>query len=43
LVPVTQPQRNREDPQVSTNSDFGTFGRFRETPVDQIAPEMKAA
>jgi 4-carboxymuconolactone decarboxylase len=24
-------------------SDFGTFGRFRESPVDRMSPDMKAA
>jgi 4-carboxymuconolactone decarboxylase len=28
---------------MNTNSDFGTFGRFDETPVEQMAPDMKAA
>jgi 4-carboxymuconolactone decarboxylase len=28
---------------VSDTSDFGTFGRFVETPVDQMPPEMKQA
>jgi 4-carboxymuconolactone decarboxylase len=28
---------------VSDISDFGTFGRFVETPVDQMPPEMKQA
>ena len=28
---------------MTKNSDFGTFGRYREIPVDQLAPEMKAA
>jgi 4-carboxymuconolactone decarboxylase len=28
---------------VSTNSDFGTFGRFEETPVAEMAPAMKQA
>ena len=23
--------------------DFGTFGRYQETPVDEMPPEMKAA
>jgi 4-carboxymuconolactone decarboxylase len=28
---------------MSDTSDFGTFGRFVETPVDQMPPEMKEA
>jgi 4-carboxymuconolactone decarboxylase len=28
---------------MTKNSDFGTFGRYQEIPVDQLAPEMKAA
>ena len=28
---------------MTENSDFGTFGRYREVAVDQLAPEMKAA
>ena len=28
---------------MSNSSDFGTFGRFMETPVDRMSPEMKAA
>src|SRR6201987_1236247 len=28
---------------ITENSDSGTFGRYREVPVDQLAPEMKAA
>ena len=28
---------------MTENSDSGTFGRYREVPVDQLAPEMKAA
>jgi 4-carboxymuconolactone decarboxylase len=28
---------------MSEDTDFGTFGRYRETPVDQMAPEMKSA
>lgn len=28
---------------MSHSSDFGTFGRFTETPVDQMPPDMKAA
>jgi 4-carboxymuconolactone decarboxylase len=28
---------------MSESPDFGTFGRYQETPVDQMAPEMKAA
>jgi 4-carboxymuconolactone decarboxylase len=29
--------------QMTENPDFGTFGRYRETPADKLAPEMKAA
>jgi len=29
--------------QMTENADFGTFGRYRETPADKLAPEMKAA
>ena len=29
--------------QMSENADFGTFGRYQETPVDQMPPEMKSA
>jgi 4-carboxymuconolactone decarboxylase len=28
---------------MADNPDFGSFGRFRETPVDQMSPEMKDA
>lgn len=28
---------------MTTTSDFGTFGRFVETPVEAMSPEMKAA
>src|SRR6201987_4044943 len=28
---------------ITENSDSGTVGRYREVPVDQLAPEMKAA
>ena len=28
---------------MSENPDFGTFGRYEETPVEKMAPEMKAA
>ncbi|MEH2184411.1 carboxymuconolactone decarboxylase family protein [Nostoc sp.] len=28
---------------MTENSDFGTFGRFEETPVDQMPADMKAA
>ena len=28
---------------MADNPDFGSFGRFQETPVAQMAPEMKAA
>jgi len=28
---------------MSESPDFGTFGRYQETPVDQMSPEMKAA
>jgi 4-carboxymuconolactone decarboxylase len=30
-------------PHVSTTSDFGTIGRFQETPLDQMFPAMKEA
>jgi hypothetical protein len=26
---------------MSEQSDFGTFGRYIETPVDQMSPDMK--
>ena len=28
---------------MSAASDFGSFGRFKETPVDQMPSEMKEA
>ena len=28
---------------MADRTDFGTFGRFQETPVDQMSPEMKDA
>ena len=28
---------------MTENSDFGTFGRYQEVPVEHLAPEMKAA
>jgi len=28
---------------MSDSADFGTFGRYQETPVDEMAPDMKAA
>ena len=28
---------------MSQSADFGTFGRYQETPVDEMAPDMKAA
>jgi 4-carboxymuconolactone decarboxylase len=28
---------------LGANPDFGTFGRYQETPVDEMPPEMKAA
>ena len=28
---------------MADNPDFGTFGRFQETPVDQMSPEMRGA
>lgn len=28
---------------MSEDSDFGTFGRFIETPVDKMPPDMKEA
>jgi 4-carboxymuconolactone decarboxylase len=28
---------------MTDSSDFGTFGRFTETPVDRMSPDMKAA
>jgi 4-carboxymuconolactone decarboxylase len=28
---------------MTENSDFGTFGRYREVPVEHLAPELKAA
>src|SRR5262249_22478048 len=33
----------RGDPAMSETSDFGTFGRFIETPVDDMSPEMRHA
>ena len=29
--------------QMTDTADFGTFGRYRQTPADKLAPEMKAA
>ena len=29
--------------QMTDNADFGTFGRYPETPADKLSPEMKAA
>jgi 4-carboxymuconolactone decarboxylase len=34
---------DRQGDHMNTNPDFGTFGRYRETPVDQMATDMKAA
>lgn len=28
---------------MSSNSDFGSFGRYQEVPVEEMAPEMRAA
>jgi 4-carboxymuconolactone decarboxylase len=34
---------NHGGDQMIENADFGTFGRYRETPADKFSPEMKAA
>jgi 4-carboxymuconolactone decarboxylase len=41
--PVSSARHRGNSERMNDRSDFGTFGRFVETPVDEMSPQMKEA